>query len=239
MCNNEEKKYVCEVCDYKTDNKYSFNRHNKSKLHEKRTKQGTKENIYSCNDCEYKTNNKSNYNRHLKAHSGVMVHKYYCKLCDMSFRCKYNLGKHKQSKTHYKKMAELNEKTIEPLRTYENINSGKFTELKIQQKKKNKEKIFKKQDTIINKRVKGKNQKYTGYKKPATKADITEEEEEKETLRKLTKSEVEEIKDNVQDYDLSICDILLFNVNDPYQKKDFTDILRTYPKDNDLYDLMR
>ena len=237
MCNNEVKKYICEVCEYETENKYSFNRHNKSKLHEKRMNKGTKENIYACSECNYKSNNKSNYNRHLKAHSGVMVHKYYCNLCESSFRCKYNLKKHIQSKTHYKRMAELNEKTIAPLRTYENIDSGKFTELKIKQKQENRKNLLKKKETIIKKRVKGKNQKYTGYKKPATKADI-EEEEEKETLRKLTKSEIEEIKNNVQDYDLSICDTLLFNVTDPYQKKDFTDILRTAPKENDLYDLI-
>lgn len=238
MSNNEEIKYFCDVCQYETKNKYSFNRHNKTKMHEKRMNNGTKENIYNCSDCSYTTKDKSNFNRHKKAHTETIVHKYYCKLCDLSFRDMYNLGKHKESKTHYKKMAELNERTIEPLRTYENINSGKFTALKIQQKIKNKTGIFKKQDIIINKRVKGKNQKYTGYKAPPTKADIEEEEEEKQKIKVLTKAEVEEIKNNVIDYDLSIVECLLFNVKDEYQKKDFTEQYKQKPTENELYDLI-
>jgi len=237
MSNTQEQNiFKCECCEYQTTNKYTYARHLKSKLHAKRLEAGTKDIIYKCDKCPYSSQNKSNYTRHLKAHTNKMIHNYYCKICDKTVRCKYNLIKHKQSKKHCEKMTDINYKTVKELMTNENINNDKFNELRTEQKRKNKKGIFKKEKTEINNRIKGKgNYKYS-YKEVNINNDESDDEQIK--LKILSKSEVETIKENYDEYDENILPLLIYNVKCEFQKKDFTEEAKKKPQNEKLYDLI-
>jgi hypothetical protein len=132
-------------------------------------------------------------------------------------------------------MTELHNKTVSPLMTTENINNGKFDELRAEQKKKNRTGIFKKEKTEINQRTKGKgNYKYS-YKEIKIDDDSDDEQIK---LKILTKSEVETIKENYDDYDDSILPLLIYNVKCEFQKKDFTEEAKKKPQNEELYDLI-
>jgi len=64
--NNLIKIYSCEKCDYKTSNKYNFNRHISTAKCSISTKNMSK-NVekFECNKCDYNTVNKFSYNKHL------------------------------------------------------------------------------------------------------------------------------------------------------------------------------
>lgn len=229
----QQKKLWCFPCEYGTSNKYTFKKHCQSKLHLRRVAAGGKDDTYRCKHeaCTYKTNNSSNYKRHLLSHTNKMIHKYYCKLCDKSFRDMYNLKKHKISSTHYKAMSALNNKTM-PARTADNLDI--YFQLRSEQRKKNKTGIFKKQETIINQRIKGKGK--------SLKKKVQEVKEQQQapqpTYKIFNVDDLNEIKDNVQDYNISIVPELIHNIQDEYQKKDFIKQYNNKPEGNELYDLI-
>ena len=62
--------YYCELCDYIVDNKYSFDKHNKSKKHLNNLLFKLEDNdnikIYVCEYCNCKIKHQSSYSRHIK-----------------------------------------------------------------------------------------------------------------------------------------------------------------------------
>ena len=224
-----QKDLYCFPCQYKTTNKYSFARHSKTKLHLRRVAAGGKLDTYRCEHtaCTYKTNSSSNYKRHLKSHTNTIIHKYYCKICDKSFRDLYNLKKHKQSRTHCVAMTTLHKATM-PARTADNLDN--YLQLRSEQRMKNRKGIFKKQETVLNKRIKGKGK--------SLKKKVQELQEEPEVHKIFNVDDLNDIKENVQDYTLAIVPELIYNIKDKYQKNDFTKEYNKKPEGNDLYDLI-
>ena len=166
-----------------------------------------------CNydNCSYKTNNSSNLKRHLLSHTNSIKHRFFCTLCVKSFRDKYNLIKHKQSLKHCQAFTQLLKDTL-PALTADNINN--YSNIKIEHRIKNRNAIFKEQETVINKRIKGKGISLKKIKEQIT--DNHDQEQIKE-VKKYNVDELNDIKNNVMDYDISIVASLLANVSCPYQ----------------------
>ncbi len=105
--------YICEKCNYKTDNKYLFERHNKSILHltgKKKTRSDCQEK--KCQYCNYEASDV----RSIKSHI-LNLHKtkddrrkeytHYCDNCDFGSFIKKLYDKHIQSEKH-KRISGLN-----------------------------------------------------------------------------------------------------------------------------------
>lgn len=103
----------CEVCNYQTDRKANYERHLKSKGHQKKTNPELA--LHKCPTCEYSTKRKDNYTRHLLSHEETIKHKYKCLLCDTSFRDKTALKAHMSAEKHKKLVLEKPELTITKL----------------------------------------------------------------------------------------------------------------------------
>ena len=59
-------KYICEKCDYKTDNKKDYSKHLLTNKHiQQMNGNPTKLPKYICENCDYKTDNKKDYSKHL------------------------------------------------------------------------------------------------------------------------------------------------------------------------------
>jgi len=56
--------FVCEICNYKTDRKFNYNKHLLSLSHKKRNKIKL-DNTFCCNLCDYFTNRKKDYDKHM------------------------------------------------------------------------------------------------------------------------------------------------------------------------------
>ena len=63
--------------------------------------------IFKCDQCDYETNRKYNlYTIHMRKHTtDTIEHKYACDACNMTFRCKSNLGGHLKTLKHKKNLA--------------------------------------------------------------------------------------------------------------------------------------
>jgi hypothetical protein len=61
------KNFVCEICNYHTSIKRDYNNHLSSKKHIKKQAQ----HLYSCDFCDYTTSIKYNYNKHLSSKSHI------------------------------------------------------------------------------------------------------------------------------------------------------------------------
>jgi hypothetical protein len=81
---------------------------------------------FQCVTCEKVLSCAASLSKHKKIHleDRQMNLKYHCKLCNMSFRDKYNLKVHSTSTNHYKKRDETIEDELSQLRTYESIKKG-------------------------------------------------------------------------------------------------------------------
>lgn len=233
MIKTENKKiYSCCSCDYETTNKYSYAKHLKTKLHAKRLEQGGKKTIHKCLNCPYKTENKSNYNRHIKKHlENKVVHKFKCVICDMTFRDTFNKNQHIKTNYHIKRLSKKNQEDISKLDRNELMKSDQWAKAKSEIRKKNRiciEKINIKKN--INRSMNGSNKTSKKTKQ----------------LKKLSIEQATEIKDNCQDYDITILETLFFNITDEYQIKDFKEmeqkiLLKIKNNDEyklDLYDLI-
>jgi len=227
MTNIENKKiYSCCSCDYETLNKYSYAKHLKTKLHAKRLEQGGKKTIHKCHDCPYKTENKSNYNRHIKNHlENKVVHKFKCLICDMTFRDKFNTNQHLKTNYHIKRLSKKNQEDFNKLDRNELMKSDQWYTVKAEIRKKNRICI---QKINISKNI------------IRSKNDSNKKSKKTKQLKKLSIEQATEIKDNCQDYDISILDTLFYNMTDEYQIKDFKEMeqkILLKIKNNDEYKL--
>jgi len=91
-------KFRCEACNYESDRKLNFERHNKSKLHLKLTKSIS----FKCDQCDHEADSNTNLNRHKKTHLDTQIHNFECLACDLSFRDLSNLKDHLKSSDHGK-----------------------------------------------------------------------------------------------------------------------------------------
>ena len=102
-----EYKYICEKCNYKTNIRNSFMKHNETILHKtgKRITKKTGRTNHICKLCEYSTINIHNYESNiLNNHSTEMKRKeqfiYYCEICHFGTFTKTCYDKHINSKKH-------------------------------------------------------------------------------------------------------------------------------------------
>lgn len=94
--------FRCEPCKYQGTNKGNYNRHLRSTLHKKRAGLIETKN-HQCPHCEYKSNRKQNLATHVKRKhdpNHQTRHVFECRLCDRSFRDKFNLVVHLKSVLH-------------------------------------------------------------------------------------------------------------------------------------------
>jgi hypothetical protein len=99
--------YICEICDYMSSRKSSYDRHLSSKKHVKNYAKINK--TYTCEKCDYYTSKKSSYDNHLSSKKHVKKSAptidlskniYSCNICDYTTSIKWNYTKHIQSKRH-------------------------------------------------------------------------------------------------------------------------------------------
>jgi autonomous glycyl radical cofactor GrcA len=102
--------YLCEVCDYITSKKSSYDSHLSSKKHQKKVSEN--KNNLVCEICNYTTSIKNNYTKHLssKKHKEKVsenFNSYVCEICDYDTTIKSNYDKHLSSKKHTKNSARI------------------------------------------------------------------------------------------------------------------------------------
>ena len=125
---NENIQFYCKSCEYKTSNKYNYNRHILSAKHKMDTKNiNNIEQTFICKKCNYVTSNKCNYDKHLltskhkndtknmkSMNNGVEL--YMCK-CGNKYKYSQGLCKHRKQCT-FVENKENNNVNI----TIENVN---------------------------------------------------------------------------------------------------------------------
>lgn len=96
----ENSKFICDVCHYKTNRPTEWIKHIKSQKHLRR---GEKK-ITKCDICDYETSSHWNIKLHkITQHSTKEERekqKYYCDICDSVYLCKLYMEKHLQGKKH-------------------------------------------------------------------------------------------------------------------------------------------
>jgi hypothetical protein len=105
----DNKKYICEKCNFGCDIQSRWDAHTKTTLHEtgkKKQRSDYKEPL-KCEKCDYKTKNKLMMLQHkLNEHSTIgereKEFKYYCKICDYGTVSKDLYEKHEKSQKHIK-----------------------------------------------------------------------------------------------------------------------------------------
>lgn len=108
----EQYKYNCEKCNYKTNLKYSWTQHCNTTLHKTGKRKVRKDRIqenYKCDKCNYITTNNNNYLTHiLNNHSTKEERhgkfKFYCEICDFGVFVKSAFDKHIKTKKHNMKI---------------------------------------------------------------------------------------------------------------------------------------
>ncbi len=117
------KMFVCEVCDYTTSRKSSYEKHLESKKH-KEQKLQSKNETFRCICCDYTTSKKYNYDKHLltKRHKDTLQlfsfpnvsknekkwqksckNEFICEFCDKKYTNRAGLWKHKKKCKNAKK----------------------------------------------------------------------------------------------------------------------------------------
>ena len=239
MTNTNQNIYSCNQCDYQTENKYSYGRHLKTKLHLRRLNQGVKHLVYACSvdGCKYTTRNKSNFNRHVKSHSDTIIHTIKCVYCNMTFRGKGNAIKHKKTLQHGKKTTALYNEAIKDLHQQELMMKTKKGEnLWGRKKRLAKEKIRK--NAFIKIKIE--------VPRISKKKKAKEETSKKVINKKLSLKELQNIKDNYFDYDESVIDDLIFTHPEKPTQEEFKEQFQQLQEnkiqnenyENDLYDLI-
>jgi len=99
-------KFKCEECNYKTNYKSSYDKHLRSVLHQtgERKIRSDKKNK-NCNICEYSCSTEKNLKSHkliyhLTKDDRKEKFKYYCEKCDYGNDCNILYKKHLESKKH-------------------------------------------------------------------------------------------------------------------------------------------
>lgn len=109
----EQYKYNCEKCNYKTNLKYSWTQHCNTTLHKTGKRKVRKDRIqenYKCSKCNYITTNNNNYlthilNNHSTKEEKKNKFKFYCETCDFGVFVKSVYDKHIKTKKHNMKVS--------------------------------------------------------------------------------------------------------------------------------------
>jgi len=109
----EQYKYNCEKCNYKTNLKYSWTQHCNTTLHKTGKRKVRKDRIqenYKCSKCNYITTNNNNYlthilNNHSTKEEKKNKFKFYCETCDFGVFVKSAYDKHIKTKKHNMKFS--------------------------------------------------------------------------------------------------------------------------------------
>ena len=97
--------YKCDTCNYKTDRKWTYQRHLKSKKHINKLK-GPAEKTYDCQECDHKAKSRQALYMHKKKHDDYEVHRYKCNLCNITVRDIQMYEQHKKGLPHCKRTSE-------------------------------------------------------------------------------------------------------------------------------------
>jgi hypothetical protein len=114
MSDIKEFKFICEKCNYKTNSKSLFNKHEKTKKHNKiiepnliELEEDNSDMKYKCKFCNYYTNNLKGYYQHKKTkkHKNNFIEepkktKYKCEHCNYYTNNPKGLSQHKKTKKH-------------------------------------------------------------------------------------------------------------------------------------------
>ena len=90
--------FVCKYCDYTTNHRGRFNRHNNTESHRINTL-GKKviHSNFACELCSYTTIRKSNYDRHVNSNKHRDKETYTCDICGIEYKTSAGLWKHNKS----------------------------------------------------------------------------------------------------------------------------------------------
>jgi len=95
-------KYSCEICDYKTDDKFNYDKHILTPKHENLQKLQEKNSQFSCTACNFITNNRTNYSKHILTakHMKITIDeiktKHVCLSCKKHYKYASGLSRHKR-----------------------------------------------------------------------------------------------------------------------------------------------
>lgn len=109
--------YNCEICEYTTKKKSSYDNHMKSKKHINKVNGIEKPTIYKCVECDKTFKHQSAYSRHKNIHKDNK--KFSCNLCLTSYRDFATLNRHFNSNDHCRKLGKINEREIAKLNIME------------------------------------------------------------------------------------------------------------------------
>jgi hypothetical protein len=105
----ENYKYVCEKCDFKTNNKIMYKTHTETELHKtgKRKLRSDHKEMLKCDKCDYETKQRGSMLLHeLNTHADLETRKtkfkYYCEVCDFGTFSKGIMETHDKTTKHKK-----------------------------------------------------------------------------------------------------------------------------------------
>src|SRR5579885_1195444 len=89
-------KFYCNTCNYGTDNKSNFNKHNKIPTHLKLIAGESTTKTYKCDveGCEYSTKDSSNFKGHKNNHQGRKKYITHCLACSVHISDSNHLKHH-------------------------------------------------------------------------------------------------------------------------------------------------
>lgn len=99
----EENYFYCQVCDYSTSRKDTFQRHLLTGKHGSSNNRTPSENVYSCDACKYMTTRKDVYQLHLQTPKHISTvakpGQYQCSKCQKRYETRSGLWKHSNTCT--------------------------------------------------------------------------------------------------------------------------------------------
>lgn len=111
----EEYKFACDKCQFFTNYKSKWDKHERTTLHQtgKKKVRSDKKRIDKCTKCDYTSSEITNMTQHILNEHGSLEEKkegftYYCEYCDYGTFAKTLEDKHKQTKKHLHIVAIVN-----------------------------------------------------------------------------------------------------------------------------------
>lgn len=102
MSDIKQKRFICNMCNYHTNNCNDYVTHTNTKKHQRNGKKT--EHMCTVADCNYTTKSTWNLKMHyMTNHSSIeerKAHKYYCNACDKIYFSPLYLDNHLKSKIH-------------------------------------------------------------------------------------------------------------------------------------------
>ena len=160
--NGKLPKYICEKCEYKTDNKKDYSKHLLTNKHiQQMNGNPTKPPKYICENCEYKTDNKKDYSKHLLTAKHIKImndqqinpitnphtnndDKLFCE-CGKKYNHYSSLWNHKQRCEHKQKIHNIPfEMILEVIKQSKEIQS-----VLVEQTKELQAKLLEKEDQLL------------------------------------------------------------------------------------------